>query len=270
MLRFSQVQPAELRVSDLPFPQPFSDSDRIANALWLLDNNPTGQALLPAEYHDEAAPRFAATAPAANDHATADDIASRLAEENTPDVGQESGDMPPQNGQLLLAQNPTETNTPGDYLRFNGKKLRWHAGDGSVKAEWGGISGASGFQGRDHQAIKNKGPLPEGTWSLAQKDHQEIGTLDNFVGMASSAAEPLIGRKIGKWPGGAFAWGTQRVQLTPAEGTQTHGRSDFSIHGGAFPGSAGCIDLTKSMGAFGKMFRNHGKDMTLYVDYGEE
>ncbi len=88
--------------------------------------------------------------------------------------------------------------------------------------------------------------------------------------MVSPITEALANKKLGRWPGGAFAWGTQRVQLTPAESTQTHGRSDFSIHGGAFPGSAGCIDLTKNMGAFGKMFRDHGKDMTLYVDYGED
>jgi hypothetical protein len=94
-----------LRVSDLPFPQPYSDSDRIANALWLLDNNPTGQALLPAEYRDDAGPRFAAVVPAANDHAIADGIAARLAEENTAAAGRQSGDIQPQIGPVLLAQN---------------------------------------------------------------------------------------------------------------------------------------------------------------------
>ena len=102
MLRFSKVQPTELRVSDLPFPQPFSDSDRIANALWLLENNPTGRALLPAEYRDDAGPRFAAIVPAANDHAIADGIAARLAEET---ASRQSGGIQPQVGPVLLAQN---------------------------------------------------------------------------------------------------------------------------------------------------------------------
>jgi hypothetical protein len=270
MLRFSNVQPQDLRVSDLPFPQPFSDSDRIANILWLLDNNPSGQRLLPAEYRADDAPRFAATVPAPGDGALADGIAQRLARETAPGAGPESGGVQPQIGPVLLAENPSGSETPGDYLRFNGKKLRWHAGDGTVKAEWNGVSGASGFQSREYQTVKDKGPLPEGAWNLAQKDHQEIDTLNNMLGMASPISELLVNKKLGKWPGGAFSWGTQRVQLTPAEGTETHGRSGFSIHGGAFPGSAGCIDLTKQMGAFGKMFRNHGKDMTLYVDYGED
>ena len=106
MLRFSKIQPAEVRVSDLPFPRPVFDSDRIANVLWLLDNNPTGQALLPAEYHDEDTPRFAAAVPAANDHATADDIAARLAEETASGAGPQSGGIPPQIGPVLLAQSP--------------------------------------------------------------------------------------------------------------------------------------------------------------------
>jgi RHS repeat-associated protein len=37
-------------------------------------------------------------------------------------------------------------------------------------------------------------------------------------------------------------WGSFRVPLHPGPGTETFGRSGFYLHGGAFPGSAGCID----------------------------
>lgn len=50
-----------------------------------------------------------------------------------------------------------------------------------------------------------------------------------------------IGR--GAWPGGTDSWGTQRAFLNPSPGTNTFGRSGFSIHGDTSPGSAGCIDL---------------------------
>jgi len=33
------------------------------------------------------------------------------------------------------------------------------------------------------------------------------------------------------------------MPLNPNNGTQTHGRSGFFLHGGQFPGSAGCIDI---------------------------
>ncbi len=49
-------------VADLPFPYPGSDHQRIANALWLLDNYPSGRALLPAETDKLDAPRLGTAA----------------------------------------------------------------------------------------------------------------------------------------------------------------------------------------------------------------
>lgn len=66
-------------VADLPFPYPVSDHQRIANAVWLLDNNPSGQALLPVETDEADAPRFGAVAPPTSDSATARAIHDRAA-----------------------------------------------------------------------------------------------------------------------------------------------------------------------------------------------
>jgi hypothetical protein len=38
-------------------------------------------------------------------------------------------------------------------------------------------------------------------------------------------------------------WGDWRVPLTPIGGTNTQGRSGFFLHGGSYPGSAGCVDV---------------------------
>ena len=41
-----------------------------------------------------------------------------------------------------------------------------------------------------------------------------------------------------QWRGGTDSWGESRVWLEPAKETNLYGRSGFSIHGGAVPGSA--------------------------------
>lgn len=46
------------------------------------------------------------------------------------------------------------------------------------------------------------------------------------------------------------AWGTHMVKLKPSGNNKTYGRKNFYIHGGDYPGSAGCIDLGGSMGKF--------------------
>lgn len=114
--------------------------------------------------------------------------------------------------------------------------------------------------------MKDRGPLPPGTWDVRQDQYQTLNLRNELAGTLGGA----IGQKWGEWPGGSIAWGSKRVWLNPIEGTDAFGRKNFSIHGGSFPGSAGCIDLTGDMDAFARMFREHGKDMKLYVDYGRE
>jgi hypothetical protein len=38
-------------------------------------------------------------------------------------------------------------------------------------------------------------------------------------------------------------WGGIRIPAVPSMTTNTHGRGGFYLHGGLFPGSAGCIDV---------------------------
>ena len=71
----------------------------------------------------------------------------------------------------------------------------------------------------------------------------------------------LFGVPAGPWPGAQASWGNSRVWLEPAQETNTHGRTDLSIHGGWNYGSAGCIDLAPNMDDFKRMFQNHGNDI---------
>jgi len=64
----------------------------------------------------------------------------------------------------------------------------------------------------------------------------------------------------GRFPGGTIAWGSERVDISPV-GTnpfEVRVRYGFTIHGGAVPGSAGCIDLTTYDRAFFAKVRNTG------------
>jgi hypothetical protein len=157
--------------------------------------------------------------------------------------------------------SPLPPSSPGDedHLEFDGRILRWIR-NGEVIRSWDGVSGANGFQSRENQDVPFKGPLPEGNWSVRQEEYQEI-TPDGLL-------EGVL--RYGKWVGALPAWGAQRVWIKPERGTNTRGRSNFSIHGGWVPGSAGCIDLTDDMEDFARTFREFGRDLTLRVRYPDK
>jgi RHS repeat-associated protein len=158
---------------------------------------------------------------------------------------------------LVLAQDMT----------FDGQKLRLFepelTSDASMcrerqlLGEWDAVSGRPGYQGPEYQNLRNMGPIPEGNYLVSQSRLQFADWLDQVEG--------LLGH--GAWKGGSIAWGDSRVWLDPLPGTDTFGRSNFSIHGGWYPGSAGCIDLTSSMPSFTNQFQRLGLDLTLQVQY---
>jgi hypothetical protein len=157
-----------------------------------------------------------------------------------------------------------------DLLLFNGKKLQWVDDDGNIVEEWDAISGRPGggqgrnarpdFTGLESQGLVGRGPIPEGEWLVKQSQLQIMGDRSIFESIWAEFGGTA-------WPGGESAWGKYRIWLEPASGTNTYGRSGFSIHGGAIPGSAGCIDLCGSMPSFEQRFKTYGRDMGMIVQY---
>lgn len=147
-----------------------------------------------------------------------------------------------------------------DELHFDGKKLTWKDDKGAVLAEYEAMSGHPDYQDPKYQNLKDKGPLPEGEYTVAQSQHQEMGDRGLFHKVAGELG-------FTAWPGGESAWGTQRIWITPRAGTNTYGRGGFTIHGGSSFGSRGCIDLCSNNNAFMHRFRSHGKDLKLTVGY---
>jgi RHS repeat-associated protein len=125
------------------------------------------------------------------------------------------------------------------------------------------VSGRVDASGRTQpglQSLSDVGPIPEGRYSFSPSAIQELSLFDNLVGTLS------LGMR-GAWPGGSAAWGQQRVFLDPAPGTETYGRSGFAIHGGAQPGSRGCIDLCNAAPDFFSAIDRSLDRIPVLVDY---
>lgn len=113
---------------------------------------------------------------------------------------------------------------------FVGQKLKVEGGV-SYPAVSGQPKATGEFDYSDErQKIPNVGPIPEGEYWI---DPSQM--WDNAWYRFNSPAS---------------AWGNHRITIRPYPHTKTHGRGGFFMHGGAVPGSVGCIDLTVGMDTF--------------------
>lgn len=143
-------------------------------------------------------------------------------------------------------------------LLFDGKNLHWIQGGNSKS--WKAYSGSMNLNRFDSEAqkLKNQGPIPEGHYTIYQKNYREF----------SETLDYLHRRNKNTYWGNRDAWGYQRVSIAPDPATNTYGRGGFFVHGGVTPGSAGCIDLVENMEDFAKHFLKYGKSIKLEVRYG--
>lgn len=111
--------------------------------------------------------------------------------------------------------------------------------------------------------IENVGPIPEGNYFVFKNRVQIWNNLST-----PQKIKAAIGR--GQWPGGETAWGSFRYEIYPKSVDLGDGvtRGNFFIHGGYYPGSAGCIDLCGGIGAFYKYFNQREQNKVhLIVNY---
>ena len=172
-------------------------------------------------------------------------------------MSQETGEYPVPADTSLPPEDLSDTVT----LRFDGSKLEWIE-DGQVIESWPAVSGRDGMQGPEFQGVVDAGPIPSGTYFVRQDQYQSIEDISVWQRIAGL---PPLDR--GQWHGLSFAWGRHRVELFPAQGTETYGRTGMFLHGGAVPGSAGCVDLTSYLEAFIMKFHRLGQSVRLVVDY---
>jgi hypothetical protein len=110
---------------------------------------------------------------------------------------------------------------------------------------------------KERQAIRDVGPILEGEYFIKPQEIQYMTNQDAVRGVVEMPARALINRGGGNFPGGRRSWGMGRVWIynsidgsrivwveDPINGVKME-RDNFSIHGGATPGSRGCIDLVE-------------------------
>lgn len=151
----------------------------------------------------------------------------------------------------------------GTFAAFNGGELTVFNKNGSTRA-FEAVSGRLDALGRTQpglQSAANVGPIPAGRYSFNPaniQDYKNISAIDKLAGVVADR---------GTWPGGTIAWGTQRVELTADPATNTYGRGGFFIHGGAVPGSAGCVDLCGLAGGFFGAVAGEASPIAVDVEY---
>jgi hypothetical protein len=167
-------------------------------------------------------------------------------------------------------------------LYYNGTSLSWPARSRTYNAtsglDVGNPQGGSDSRDSQYSCVKDFGPVPEGIYTLSTVvDPKTYATAD----FDQCKLDP--GTDIQKIPRGAMAkscesywvnWGTNRVRLTPADGTTrdacTPVRDGFYLHDSTKGFSHGCVELDTSFFTdlydFSKSSTHHRR-LTLEVKY---
>lgn len=172
--------------------------------------------------------------------------------------GEQSQPIPQTASVLTQASTPVTLN---NSLSFDGEKLDWIE-DGQVIRSWPAMSGKQGYQCREYTNVTNRGPIPEGTWSVKQSQLQNFDDLPLWKRIIANNIDTNM-----NWSGGWDSWGNHRIWINPLDGTDNLNRTRLSIHGGKKFGSAGCVDLAGGMDDFTDQFKKYGQDMRLTVKY---
>ena len=172
-----------------------------------------------------------------------------------------------------------------DRLVFDGKQLCRVSDDFKECFKcWEAVSGKpSGIDSsgnpvfndfsKERQREANAGPLPEGDYTLPPNktdDPSESGNWD-LSDWNDYASHNILNyapwrTRIDKRS--SYPWGNRFGRLTPVSGTDTYGRSNFNIHGGDAPGSAGCIDIGHNdIDFFNDIRRDFNNPVPVRVDY---
>jgi len=98
------------------------------------------------------------------------------------------------------------------------------------------------------QHLENLGPIPEGEYSYLNTNWTKLSK----------------GQQLWRLMKGGD-WGSHNVRLDIVHNIQPH-RSGFYLHGGIFPGSAGCIDAGRNIGRIFQLTRLQ-RTTNVYVNY---
>ncbi len=153
-----------------------------------------------------------------------------------------------------------------DWLEFTGLKLNWYGGNygnkSSMKMSINAVSGKKGFQHPDAQHIHDKGPVPEGKYSL---------NLSN-TGLAKTTAEGdylASGNGIQSIPEDFVRpWGKFRIRMTPKEIDENYiNRDNFYLHTSDKGETSGCIETKGNNSIISGLMDSGLNKIEMRVDY---
>jgi hypothetical protein len=157
-----------------------------------------------------------------------------------------------------------------DSLLYNGKELIWTDNKG-VSTIYAGTSGALGKQNSKYQYLRDKGPLPEGSYTI---DLMLDTNRQAEVFSDSGETKPNFG--IQRLPyrftttsGVVISyenWGNSRARLSMISGN-SYGRDNFYIHNSTKGFSHGCLEV--GSGFFPRLteYAKHYGNISLTVKY---
>lgn len=177
------------------------------------------------------------------------------------------------------------------HMRFNGSELIVY-GDGTELFRYGGSSGrpieisaedarACGgdprvdtYMSPRFAGIRDKGPIPEGTFRFSPPGIQEFSTGEQLSllwgGIAGRQRVTVQGQSIhaGDWGAGRVALHPVRILDAPCGNPRA--RSGFFLHGGLLAGSSGCIDIGTSFDELAEFLNGYRRPIEIEVRYETE
>jgi hypothetical protein len=139
----------------------------------------------------------------------------------------------------------TLSGSEGSLLWFDGAQLvLLNTADGSEVRRWPAFSGTPGIPASPaNLRLSDIGSIPAGLFSINPKDTQSRATAEDIWDWVD-------------WVRKERSWGTYYTALHPVdvEDPQAAQRDKMFIHGGARPGTAGCLDLVDQNEDFHQWF----------------
>jgi len=161
--------------------------------------------------------------------------------------------------------NLTPTQGDGDYATFTGNNVIWYNSDGSVAEVFSAVSGYLGYQKPKYTYLRNRGPIPQGAYSI------NLNLDPNRYAKLRNNGFTISGIGIEKIPKGFLAsnpWGNMRARLEPLTGTDLLGRdNDFYIHDSHKGYTHGCIEVEPAFFKRLLDYRRANEIIEVYVMY---
>lgn len=143
-----------------------------------------------------------------------------------------------------------------DWLLYDGEGVYWYGGDVGDKSElmaaYPGVSGAQEYQNAEYQRMSDRGPVPEGEFSInlrpnpkriANEVEVAAGTALSPSGSGGIEQIPSYVDESGNRQTEFPAWGYRRAALQPIGETAAPKRHNFYLHDSQKGYSHGCIEV---------------------------